>query len=239
MLNRLFAPGVVLVALGLLFVTSVTAQFKSGTLTVPLYVTVTDKEGRLTPDLLEEDFEVYDNGKLQKLSFFENKTTPITAIVMIDTSGSMTLILDRVKAAAEQFLIRLLPEDQGRVGAFSDKIQFLPDDAFTSDRDQLIRLIEGTRFRLPDALVGRGRRKHRATRAGAWTQGDARVHGRRRYGQPPRSWRRDGSGHREGDHGLRHRPQHGDRRRQRTAELEPGSRASKNLRKKPAADSFC
>ena len=47
---------------------------------------------------------------------------------MLDTSGSMTLILDRVKDAAEQFLIRLLPEDQGRVGAFNDKIQFLPEE---------------------------------------------------------------------------------------------------------------
>lgn len=152
MLNRLFAPGVALVALGLLFVTSVAAQFKTGTLTVPLYVTVTDKEGRLTPDLLEEDFEVYDNGKLQKLSFFENKTTPITAIIMIDTSGSMTLILDRVKDAAEQFLIRLLPEDQGRVGAFSDKIQFLPQDAFTSDRDRLIRSLKELDFGYPTRL---------------------------------------------------------------------------------------
>ena len=79
---------------------------------------------------------------------------------MLDTSGSMTLILDRVKAAAEQFLIRLLPEDEGRVGAFSDKIEFLPEDAFTSDRDRLIRLVEGTRLRLPDAALGRGRRKH-------------------------------------------------------------------------------
>src|SRR5688572_5853738 len=92
---------------------STSAQFKSGTLTVPVYATVTDREGRLVPDLVEEDFEVYDNGKLQKLTLFDNKNTPITVIVMLDTSGSMTLILDRVKEAAEQFLIRLLPEDTG------------------------------------------------------------------------------------------------------------------------------
>ena len=34
------------------------AQFKSGTLTVPLYVTVTDRESRLVPNLEQEDFEV-------------------------------------------------------------------------------------------------------------------------------------------------------------------------------------
>jgi Ca-activated chloride channel family protein len=134
------------------FITPAAAQFKSGTLTVPLYVTATDKEGRLIPDLVQEDFEVYDNGKLQKLTFFENKTTPITAIVMLDTSGSMTLILNRVKEAAEQFLIRLLPEDQGRVGAFSDKIEFHPEDAFTSDRDRLIGALKELDFGYPTRL---------------------------------------------------------------------------------------
>lgn len=127
-------------------------QFKSGTLSVPLYVTVTDREGRLVPNLEREDFEVYDNGQLQKLTLFDNQTTPITVVVMLDTSGSMTLILDRVKAAAEQFLIRLLPDDMGRVGAFNDKIEFHPEDAFTSDRDVLIRSLKELDFGYPTRL---------------------------------------------------------------------------------------
>ena len=45
---------------------------------------------------------------------------------MLDTSGSMTLALDLVKQAAEEFLIRLLPEDEGKVGAFNDKIEVKP-----------------------------------------------------------------------------------------------------------------
>ena len=43
---------------------------------------------------------------------------------MLDTSGSMTLTIDLLKQAAEQFLLRLLPDDKARVGAFNDKIQF-------------------------------------------------------------------------------------------------------------------
>jgi Ca-activated chloride channel family protein len=140
------------VAAALLGVATTYAQFKSGTLTVPLYVTVTDREGRLVPDLQQEDFEVYDNGQRQKLTLFDNKNTPITVIVMLDTSGSMTLILDRVKAAAEQFLMRLLPEDMGRVGAFNDKIQFLPKEEFTSDRDELIRSLRELDFGYPTRL---------------------------------------------------------------------------------------
>jgi len=131
---------------------SAAAQFKSGTLTVPLYVTVTDRESRIVPDLQQDDFEVYDNGQRQKLTLFDNKNTPISVIVMLDTSGSMTLILDRVKEAAEQFLIRLLPEDMGRVGAFNDKIEFLPKDEFTSDRDLLIRSLKELDFGYPTKL---------------------------------------------------------------------------------------
>ena len=139
-------------AAAVLLVASTAAQFKSGTLTVPLYVTVTDREGRLVPGLDRDDFEVYDNGKLQTLTLFENKNTPITVIVMLDTSGSMTLILDRVKAAAEQFLIRLMPEDTGRVGAFNDKIEFIPKDEFTGDRDALIAGLKELDFGYPTRL---------------------------------------------------------------------------------------
>src|SRR5687768_7225193 len=128
------------------------AQFKTGTLTVPIYVTATDEERRLVPNLEQEHFEVYDNGRPVPLTLFENKNTPITVVVMLDTSGSMTLILDRVKAAAEQFLIRMLPEDTGRVGAFSDKIQFLPEDGFTKNRDELIRSLKDLDFGYPTRL---------------------------------------------------------------------------------------
>jgi Ca-activated chloride channel family protein len=128
------------------------AQFKTGTLTVPLYVTVTDDERRIVPHLELEDFEVYDNGKPVKITYFDNKTTAINVITMLDTSGSMTLLLDRVKAAAEQFLIRMLPEDTGRVGAFNDKIQFLPEEEFTSDRDVLIRSLRELDFGYPTRL---------------------------------------------------------------------------------------
>ena len=147
-------PGLLLIgaAAVALLATPTSAQFKSGTLTVPLYVTVTDGDRRLITDLQRDDFEVYDNGQLQKVTLFDNKHTPITVVVMLDTSGSMTLILDRVKAAAEQFLIRLLPGDTGRVGAFNDKIQFLPDDMFTSDRDELIRLLKELDFGYPTRL---------------------------------------------------------------------------------------
>jgi Ca-activated chloride channel family protein len=121
------------------------------TLTVPLYVTVTDEQKRLVPDLAKEDFEVYDNAKLQTLTNFDNQPTPITVVVMLDTSGSMTLALDLVKDGAEQFLMRMLPIDKGMVGAFNDKIEFHPA-TFTDNRDQLARALRELDFGYPTRL---------------------------------------------------------------------------------------
>jgi Ca-activated chloride channel homolog len=117
-------------------------QFKSSTQTVRLAVTVLDSDKRLVPDLEREAFEVYDNGKLQTVTTFDNKPTPFIGVVMLDTSGSMTLALDRVKDAAEQFLIRLLPGDTAKIGYFNEKVKVLPElGPFLSNRDQLIRIL--------------------------------------------------------------------------------------------------
>ncbi len=110
--------------------------FKSGTQIVSLFVTVVDAQRRLVPSLVQEDFEIFDNEKPQTIVFFQNEVQPITVVVMLDTSGSMTGNIPLLRAAAEQFLIRLLPADKGRVGAFNDKIQF--SSRFTSDRDELV-----------------------------------------------------------------------------------------------------
>jgi Ca-activated chloride channel homolog len=112
-------------------------KIKVSTESVPVYVTVTDSSKRLVPDLALEDFEVLDNGKPQTINVFENKPTPITVVVMLDTSGSMTTALDVVKDGTEQFLIRLLPDDKAQVGEFNDKIRFHPG-TFIDDRDRLV-----------------------------------------------------------------------------------------------------
>ena len=145
-------------AIALLALPAAAQRLKVTTQTVPLFITVTDDEKRLVTDLTQEDFEIYDNGKQQPITTFSNEQLPITAIVMLDTSGSMTMNLDLVKAAAEQFIIRLLPFDRAKVGAFNDKIQILPEDEpFLADRDRLIRILRheldfGYPTRLYDAV---------------------------------------------------------------------------------------
>lgn len=131
-------------AAALLLVPSVDAQrLQVTTQIVRVLVTVTDSSRRLVSDLERADFEVYDNGKAQAITAFSNIPTPFTAVLMLDTSGSMTLNLDLVKDAAEQFIIRMLPDDRAKVGAFNDKIQIEPEgEPFLADRDRLIRIMK-------------------------------------------------------------------------------------------------
>ena len=70
---------------------------------------------------------------------------------MLDTSTSMTPNLALLKAGAEQFLLRLLPDDLGRVGAFNDKIQVEPAE-FSGNRDLLIDALASLDFGNPTRL---------------------------------------------------------------------------------------
>ena len=155
-IGRLLLPavaGIGVLSLGF----SVAAQeptFRSGSRVVPSYVTVVDANNRLVTDLTRDDFEVFDNGRPQEITIFDNEVRPFTVVVMLDTSVSMTDRLDDLYAGAEQFLLRLLPHDKGALGAFNDKIEFA--SGFTSDRNSLVsglkRLDFGNQTRLYDAV---------------------------------------------------------------------------------------
>lgn len=114
--------------------------FKSGARTVAVYATVTDKDGRLAPDLTREDFEVRDNGKPQPITVFSNDIQPIRVVMMLDRSGSMRGNFRLVEAAGEAFVRAMLPEDKARIGSFAETIQIDPEE-FTGNQTQLINVL--------------------------------------------------------------------------------------------------
>ena len=128
--------------------------FRAGTQVVSIFVTVQDAQRRLIPDLMQDEFQILDNEKPQPIVYFDNSVHPINVVVMLDTSGSMTLTIDLLKQAAEQFIIRLLPDDKARIGAFNDKIQI--NAKWSNNRDQLVTDIKdldyGNGTRLWDAV---------------------------------------------------------------------------------------
>jgi Ca-activated chloride channel homolog len=148
-MRSIFTSALILLAVG-----AVLAQqeplFRAGTNIVPVYATVIDTQARLVPNLEQDQFTILDNGRPQPITLFQNDVTPFTVVVMMDYSASMTANLELLEAAAEQFLLRMLPGDKGQVGAFSDKIQF--SGTFTNDRDDLIGAIDDLQFGNPTRL---------------------------------------------------------------------------------------
>jgi Ca-activated chloride channel family protein len=157
MRRSLAFAGVISVLLGTVVLAQQPEQpiFRSAVRTVPIYATVVDSNGRLVPGLEQADFSVLDNGKPADVALFSNEPQPFTAVVMLDTSASMTANLKLLNRAAEQFLLRLLPVDKAQVGAFNDKIQL--SGTFTNDRDELIAALNDLYFgnptRLNDAIA--------------------------------------------------------------------------------------
>ena len=102
---------------------------------VPVYVTVTDKDNRLVPGLTREDFQIFDNGKPQAITVFDNTPQPVRIILMLDVSGSMQGNLPLLRAGSEQLFTKLLPGDKARVGTFGREIFISP--TFTNDAAEL------------------------------------------------------------------------------------------------------
>ena len=147
---RTFATLALVLCITLVATAQQEPAFKSTTQVVSMPTTVTDAQGRLVPGLDKDQFSIFDNGKPQPVAIFENQTQPFTVVVMLDYSGSMTANLDLLRAATEQFLLRLLKQDKGMVGAFSDKIEF--SGSFTNDRDDLISALKDLQYGNPTRL---------------------------------------------------------------------------------------
>jgi Ca-activated chloride channel family protein len=114
--------------------------FRTGLKAVAVYVTVSDSQGHLVPDLTKDDFEVFDNGKKQEITLFDNGVQPITLVMMLDRSGSMVGNFSLVRSAAEQFVGQLLPGDKARIGSFANRVQVDPRE-FTSSQHDLLQIL--------------------------------------------------------------------------------------------------
>jgi VWFA-related protein len=110
---------------------------------VELHATVRDRKGAFVSDLLEEHFEVYEDGVLQSIRLFRNEDVPVTVGLVVDHSGSMRGKVADVLAAARTFVQSSNPEDEMFVVNFNERVVLgLPDGIqFSNDPDELERAI--------------------------------------------------------------------------------------------------
>jgi Ca-activated chloride channel homolog len=118
-----------------------TPVFRSGASMVALNVTVLDGT-RLVGGLCREDFQVFEDGVQQQVTFFESRSVPMDIILLLDTSSSMGDKMDTVHRAARGFMKILRPEDRGAVVAFADSVNVVQPLSY--DVRAIEAAIEGT-----------------------------------------------------------------------------------------------
>ena len=139
----------VALALGIAISASVTIAhqqeepaFRAGVDLVSLNVTVTDGDNRYVTDLTADGFRVYEDGALQKISFFNRTQLPIALALLMDTSASMNDKMATAQEAAAGFAEQLRAEDLGSVIDFDSRVEIL--QGFTSSLEKLNAAIRRT-----------------------------------------------------------------------------------------------
>ena len=116
-------------------------KLRSGVELVSLNVSVT-ADGKYVTDLEQSDFEVFEDGAKQNVTFFSRKQQPIALAILLDTSNSMESKLRTAQEAAVGFAKRLTPDDLAQVIDFSSQVRII--HGFTNDSRELERAIRGT-----------------------------------------------------------------------------------------------
>jgi Ca-activated chloride channel family protein len=117
------------------------SRFRGGVDLVSLTVTVTEGT-RYVTDLNQEEFEVYEDGARQVVTFFSRVQQPIALAILLDTSASMSERLETAQEAAIGFVRRLRSEDVIEVIDFDSQVRILQE--FTNDAAALERAIRNT-----------------------------------------------------------------------------------------------
>lgn len=100
---------------------------------VVLNAVITDDTGKAVTSLKESKFKVFEDGIEQKVQFFETQETPFAAVILIDTSGSMTERISMARSAAINFLDGLRAGDSAAIFNFDSKVSLVQE--FSGSRD--------------------------------------------------------------------------------------------------------
>jgi Ca-activated chloride channel family protein len=79
---------------------------------------VTDRIGKPILNLKKDNFQVYEDGQLQKLTDFAASSAPFEVALVLDTSGSTLAELPLIQRAAQNFISSLRPGDRVSVIAY-------------------------------------------------------------------------------------------------------------------------
>jgi len=97
------------------------------------------KTGQIVNGLKSSDFELYEDGVRQEITHFSQDRLPLSVILLMDLSGSVSPVLKEIQSGALLALERLKDDDEVAVIAFSSDTQLVQD--FTRDRKLIVEKI--------------------------------------------------------------------------------------------------
>jgi Ca-activated chloride channel homolog len=125
-------------------------SFPAGVEVVSVNVSVVNSRDRFVTNLLQDDFVVLEDGVKQQLMMFKQEELPVSLVILLDMSSSMTANVRVVRHAASRLIGKLRPQDEAQIVEFNDRPNVLQD--FTSDRAALLDAIQRTTPRGSTAL---------------------------------------------------------------------------------------
>lgn len=130
-------------------------QFAVGVESVTLDVVVVDERGRFVSGLRADDFAIFEGGEPQEIAFFTAEFTPVTTMLLLDSSSSIRSSLGAIQTAAYLFAQNLSEGDRARIGLFANDVRFGP--RFTDDLREHYVLLQsmrpGGKTALYDAII--------------------------------------------------------------------------------------
>ena len=117
-------------------------RFRAGVELVSLTVTATDVSGKYVTDLNQDDFDVFEDGAKQQITFFSKTQQPISLALLLYTSASMEERMGIAQEAAVGFARQLHQNDQAEVIDFDSQVRIL--SPFTNDGPALEKAIRST-----------------------------------------------------------------------------------------------
>ena len=109
---------------------------------VNLNVRVIDRNNRPINNLQEREFKIFEDGKTQQIDFFSKSEVPTNYAMVVDNSGSMRQLLDKVIEAGKVLVNTNRPADDTMIIRFVGRDKIEVQQPFTSNKTDLIDALE-------------------------------------------------------------------------------------------------
>jgi hypothetical protein len=104
---------------------------------------VRDRNNRAVPDLMMDDFDLFEDGVRQQIDKFDSTEAPFNLLILLDVSGSTKSYIDMIKDASVGFAHEIKPSDRIAIATFNSRTSLRQD--FTNDRRDVEKAIRRVR----------------------------------------------------------------------------------------------